>query len=291
VIEPALRDEAFLADLDAARLSAEVFHLWWLGQSGFLIQWQNRHLLLDPYLSDSLTRKYANTDKPHVRMTGRVVDPERLNLIDVVTSSHSHTDHLDGDTLVPLLRTNPDLPLIIPEANREFVLQRLAGVASPRLIGLDAGQCATSSGFKITAIPAAHEKLEKDDKGHFKCLGYIIEFGPWTVYHSGDTLWYDGLVEWLTQWRIDVMLLPINGRDPARGVAGNLNAREAARLAHKAGARLVIPCHYDMFEFNTADPGQFVQAAAELRQACRVLCNGERWSSSDFRNELLRIGK
>ena len=28
-----------------------------------------RHLLLDPYLSDSLTKKYAATDKPHVRMT------------------------------------------------------------------------------------------------------------------------------------------------------------------------------------------------------------------------------
>jgi L-ascorbate metabolism protein UlaG (beta-lactamase superfamily) len=30
--------------------------LWWLGLSGFLIQWQGHHLLLDPYLSDSLTK-------------------------------------------------------------------------------------------------------------------------------------------------------------------------------------------------------------------------------------------
>ena len=72
-------------------------------------------LLLDPYLSDSLTDKYAQTDKPHAGMTERVVAPERLNFIDVATSSHNHTDHLDPDTLGPLLKANPrdgagDLP-------------------------------------------------------------------------------------------------------------------------------------------------------------------------------------
>ena len=33
----------------------------------------DRHLLFDPYLSESLTKKYAQTDKPHVRMTRRAV--------------------------------------------------------------------------------------------------------------------------------------------------------------------------------------------------------------------------
>ena len=57
------------------------------------MQWNDHHLLLDPYLSDSLTRKYAATDKPHVRMTELVIDPARLDFIDAVTSSHNHTDH------------------------------------------------------------------------------------------------------------------------------------------------------------------------------------------------------
>jgi L-ascorbate metabolism protein UlaG (beta-lactamase superfamily) len=54
VIEPALSDDAFLADVAGA--APEVLHVWWLGQSGFLLAWQGSHLLLDPYLSDSLTR-------------------------------------------------------------------------------------------------------------------------------------------------------------------------------------------------------------------------------------------
>ena len=83
------------------------------------------HLLLDPYLSDSLTAKYAATDKPHVRLTARAVDPQSLDMIDVVTSSHNHTDHLDHETLWPLLAANPALTLVIPEANRAFVADRL----------------------------------------------------------------------------------------------------------------------------------------------------------------------
>src|SRR4051794_31159071 len=125
MIKPVLQDEAFLADVAEAREDLANVHLWWLGQSGFLVQWQGRHLLMDPYLSDSLTKKYAQTDKPHVRMTERVVAPEQLDFVDVATSSHNHTDHLDPDTLRSLLKANPRMELVIPEANREFVVNRL----------------------------------------------------------------------------------------------------------------------------------------------------------------------
>src|SRR5688500_14324723 len=100
-------------------------HVWWLGQSGFLVQWRGRHLLVDPYLSDSLTKKYAGTEKPHIRMTERVIAPQKLTFVDVVTSTHNHTDHLDAETLRPILSANSKAKLVIPEANRAFVVDRL----------------------------------------------------------------------------------------------------------------------------------------------------------------------
>jgi L-ascorbate metabolism protein UlaG (beta-lactamase superfamily) len=281
MIAPLLQDDAFLADVQKARIQADGFRLWWLGQSGFLLQWEGKHLMFDPYLSDSLTKKYATTDKPHIRMTERVVAPERLDFIDVVTSSHHHTDHLDAETLVPLLRANPKLELIIPEATREFVVDRLnTMIELPR--GLDAGQFTTVEGFKIHAVPAAHETLEQDEHGRQRFLGYVVEFGGGTVYHSGDTVRYEGMVEWLCRRPIDVALLPINGRAPERRVAGNLNGREAAQLAKDIGARLVIPCHYEMFEFNTASPDEFVATCRQLGQPHRLLRAGERWSSAEL---------
>jgi L-ascorbate metabolism protein UlaG (beta-lactamase superfamily) len=276
VIRPVLKDEAFLADVRAANRDDDDFRLWWLGQSGFLVQWKGSHLLLDPYLSDSLTKKYAATDKPHVRMTERVVDPARLDFIDVVTSSHNHTDHLDGETLGPLLKVNPRLAMIAAEANCEFVANRL-GIDPSFPVGLRDGQLAIVGSFRFTAVPASHEEVSPE------FLGYVVEFGRWRIYHSGDTLLYEGMVERLRPFGVDVALLPINGRAPERRVAGNLNGAEAARLAKSIGARLVIPCHYEMFQFNTADPVEFIRTAESIGQPYHVLQCGERWESAALR--------
>jgi L-ascorbate metabolism protein UlaG (beta-lactamase superfamily) len=281
MIQPALQDDDFLADVMAARDFPGDVHLWWLGQSGFLVQWQNHHLLLDPYLSDSLTHKYAATDKPHVRMTELVVEPERLDFIDVVTSSHNHTDHLDKDTLVPLMRVNPKIQLVVPEANRAFVADRLDIMAETPL-GLDAGERKHFGVFEIEAVPAAHPKLEHDEWGRHKFLGYIVKCGDLKIYHSGDTIRYEGMEAMISCFQPDIALLPINGDNPERGVAGNLNAHEAAALARSIGARVAIPCHYEMFEFNTASPEDFVVACTTLGQPYRVLRAGERWSSSEL---------
>ena len=277
MIQPLQSGDAFLADVRRARKELDTLHMWWLGQSGFLVQWQGRHLLFDPYLSDSLTKKYADTDKPHVRMTARVVAPGRLGFVDVATSTHNHTDHLDAETLGPLREANPDVRLVVPEANRAFAADRL-GVAPETLVGLDAGTSVTVAGFKLTGVPAAHEELEQDEHGRHRFLGYIAEAGPWTLYHSGDTMRYDGMTDVLSAWDVDVAMLPINGKKPERHVAGNLDGPEAAALAKEIGAGLVIPCHYEMFEFNTAPPDAFAEACEKLGQPCRVLEAGERWS-------------
>ena len=275
LIQPLLQDKAFLQDVQAAAADERTLHIWWLGQSGFLLQWQGRHLLLDPYLSDSLTTKYAATDKPHIRMTGRVVAPEKLDFIDAATSSHSHTDHLDADTLGPLLAVSPGLRLVIPEANRAFVADRL-GFDLEMPIGLDEGKSAQVGAFVFTGIAAAHEALETDAQGRHRFLGYVVRCGPWSVYHSGDTVSYGGLAERLKPFNVDVAILPINGSRPERRVAGNLSGSEAAGLARSIDAKLAVPCHYEMFTFNTAPPDEFMAAAAALGQAVRVLRAGER---------------
>ena len=275
--KPYGQGDDFLDDVRSAAGRSEPFHVWWLGQSGFLVQWEGRHLLFDPYLSDSLTAKYAATDKPHVRMTERVIEPERLDFIDVVTSSHNHTDHLDAETLIPLMQVNPSAALVIPEANRQFVADRL-GIDPELPIGLDVGEQAEVAGFHLTGVPAAHEEIERDESGRMTHLGYIAEFGPWTIYHSGDTVRYAGMADRLREWSIDVAFLPINGRSPERRVAGNLDGEEAARLARDIGAQVVIPCHYDMFEFNTASTEPFQAEADRLGQRVVILENGERWS-------------
>jgi L-ascorbate metabolism protein UlaG (beta-lactamase superfamily) len=265
-----IKDGDFIAEVDRYVQDEKHFHLWWLGQSGFLLMWKGQKVLIDPYLSDSLTTKYANTDKPHIRISERVIDPTMLTGISLVTSSHNHTDHLDQETLQPIIKNNPSIRFVIPEANREFVCARL-DIPLGFPLGLSDGKELLVGAFAFHGIAACHNDIERDSQGNSKYLGYVIRFGEWSIYHSGDTILYEGLGECLRPFLIDVALLPINGNKPERKVAGNLNASEAAKLAKSIGAGVVIPCHYDMFAFNTADPKELELRAKEIGQPFHIL--------------------
>ena len=277
LINAILKEEALVAAMDRLLPDVAQAHVWWLGQSGFLLQWKGKRVLLDPYLSDSLTKKYEHTDKPHTRISERVISPELLKQIIVVSSSHNHTDHLDAETLKPILANNPGIQFVIPEANRAFVTERVkCSLDFP--IGLNDGMAVQLDEFSFHGIPAKHNEIDRDEQGHCRYMGYVIRFGNCSIYHSGDTLWFDELPELLRPFSIDLALLPINGNKPERKVAGNLDHIEAVKLAKILGVKTVIPCHYDMFSFNTANVQDFVEEAEKAGQGYRVLSGGERYS-------------
>jgi L-ascorbate metabolism protein UlaG (beta-lactamase superfamily) len=258
VIEPTLADDALLADIAAAR-DPDRLYAWWLGQSGYLIKSRGRHLLIDPYLSDSLTRKYAGTDRAHVRMSRRVVDPARLDFVDVVASTHAHTDHLDGETLAPIVAAGA--ALVCPAANRAIARSR-TGHDPDASLGW--GERATIGGFELEAVPAAHPRLAPE------YAGYVVRCARWRVYHSGDSEVYSGMAR--RAGAVDLALLPING------ALANMSGVDAARVARALPAGLAVPCHYDMFEFNTACPDVFAAECRTLGQPFQILRLGERLS-------------
>ena len=78
---------------------------------------------------------------------------------------------------------------------------------------------------------------------------------------------------WPRSWEqqpFDVLFLPINGRDPARGVPGNMTAAEAVDLAARVRPRYLVPHHYDMFTFNTVAVEVFETEARRLPASSRA---------------------
>ena len=276
MIQPVKRGAELIAEIDAAGGKGPV--LWWLGQSGFAVKHAGAVFYLDPYLSESLTRKYQNTDKPHVRMTECPLEPHSIRHAELILCTHKHSDHLDPGTVPAMLDASPQARVVLPKALAAHA--EAMGIPRARMLPVDAGEAIQAgAGATIHAIPSAHEKLDWTPEHGYPHLGYILEFEGCAIYHAGDCVPYDGLLGWLAPRRPDVALLPINGRDPARGVPGNFSAAEAAQLAVDMGARWVVPTHYDMFTFNTVDVQAFAAHVRGRHPALglRVLRCGERW--------------
>ena len=277
MIEPIRQGPELIDEIARTVPPAGSLVVWWLGQSGFLIKSPQGLLAVDLYLSEHLTKKYEATSRPHVRMTRAPVRGGELQKIDLILASHKHSDHLDPGTIPELLAASPGAMLVLPESINDHAEQ--LGLSRNRLLGVDAGDTLERAGFRVHAVPSAHEDLDADENGRHLYLGFVIEAEGRRLYHSGDTLAYPGLIERLGSDAFDVVFLPINGRDPARGVPGNMTAAEAVDLAMEVRPRFVVPHHYDMFTFNTVPVEVFAAEARRLPSGVkpRVLSCGERW--------------
>lgn len=219
----------------------------WLGQHSFILRLGTQVILVDPFLADLEERLVPPLFKPE----------DAREIVTLVCCTHDHIDHLDPEAVVGL-NLATDCHFLAPRACRDRMLS--LGVAQERLLLLDDQETVTFGDLRVTGIKAAHEDFELDEHGHHAFLGLILESAGVTVYHAGDTVWWEGLQARLSNWRIDLALVPINGRDGPRfraGVLGNMTFQEAADLTAGLRPGLVVPTHYGMFDFNTEDPARF----------------------------------
>ncbi|MFE5318862.1 MBL fold metallo-hydrolase [Paenibacillus sp. NPDC056579] len=246
--------EALRQEIMQTRLPKSTAAIWALGQAGFWIQMENKRLLIDPYLSNSINEA---SQGPWIRKFPPPLSPDSLPDMDAVLCTHHHDDHMDSATLKPLSERQ-GTRFIIPRAHKERLLDW--GFDSARMIGMNHLEVQLVNGLEIKAFAAMHDRFEQDEEGNHLFLGYIIRYGGLSIYHSGDTIGFPELVDWLKDEKVDIALLPINGRDYARtaqGIVGNFNYREAADLAVAIGADLVIPMHFGMFPHNDENPAYF----------------------------------
>ena len=235
--------------------------LFWLGQSGFRLRDPagGPVVFIDPFLTPRDDRAWQAP-----------LGAEALAQADVVLSTHEHVDHLDQPALKQAAaQPGSRFTLVVPRPLVESVTTEL-GLPKERVVGAQPDEPIARDGLTVHPVPARHGINVADaytlgeelSNGLVRYLGYVVELAGVRAYHAGDCIPYDNQVPLVRALRPDVALLPINGRDfyreTERNLVGNMDPREAARLASDIGARVLVPMHWELFPHNRGYPRDLV---------------------------------
>lgn len=245
-----------------------------IGHSSFLLQVYGRKLLVDPVFSKRLIVLRRQ------RRPGVVVDA--LPAIDIVLLTHAHMDHLDMASLRRVIRATRKLtgqtPEVIVPRGVEDLVERLG---FSRIHGLAWWEQIEVQGLKVTMTPCKHWGARMFRDTHRGYGGYVVEGGGQSVYHSGDTAYFDGFSEIGARLRPEVALLPIGAYFPDSYRSVHTSPEEALRGFVDLGAQQMVPMHYGTFCLGREpmeEPLQRLELEAErlgIEGKLKILAEGE----------------
>ncbi len=211
--------------------------LYWLGHSGFLLQWHSTRLLLDPILSSHCTIAK--------RLSAAPLQPHQLGQIDAVVLSHAHYDHMD----LPTLNAIENLAtIVLPRGSEIFLSESLR--TRTKVVGLVPEETfSPTTGVEITAVPAVHNGARNHPfSSSFLANGYIIKVKGVSLYFAGDTGWGEHFAEIRTAHAPQIAILPIGGFEPYFVLKNyHLSPEDAVRAATVLGVEKVFPAHFGTF--------------------------------------------
>ncbi|MGC3992135.1 MAG: MBL fold metallo-hydrolase [Chthoniobacteraceae bacterium] len=207
----------------------------WIGHASFLVQMNGRNLLIDP--------NWAKWLKVIKRIKQPGLELHDLPQIDLVLVTHAHFDHLDRRTLKEVAR---DQPIVVP-----FEVGNLVHDLGFRSVHeLHYWESFEFEGLKITLTPCHHWGARMLHDSHRGFGGFIIEAGGRTLFHCGDTAYFEGFREIGERFPVDIALLPIGAYDPPSGREVHMNPEEAVRAFFDLRAQTLVPMHYGTFRLS-----------------------------------------
>jgi L-ascorbate metabolism protein UlaG (beta-lactamase superfamily) len=245
-----------------------------IGHSSFLLQVHGRKLLVDPVFSKRLI-VLRRQRRPGVMV-------EELPPIDVVLLTHAHMDHLDMASLRRVIRATRKLtgqtPEVVVPRGVEDLVERLG---FSRVHGLGWWEQIEAQGLRVTMTPCKHWGARMFRDTHRGYGGYVVEGGGQSVYHSGDTAYFDGFSEIGAKLKPEVALLPIGAYFPDTYRSVHTSPEEAVRGFVELGAQQMVPMHYGTFRLGREpmeEPLQRLEAEGErlgIKGKIKILAEGE----------------
>lgn len=239
-----------------------------IGHSSFFIQIGGRNVLIDPVFATRLIA-LRRMRRPGVRIS-------YLPPIDLVLLSHAHMDHLNRPSLrrvvAHTLRLTGRAPVaVVPWGVDDLVTD----LGFSRVSTFEWWQGKHLSGLEVTMTPSKHWGARFFKDTHRGFGGYVIRGGGHSVYHSGDTAYFDGFAKIGKRLKPEVGLLPIGAYNPENYRTVHTSPEDALQGFLDLHAERMIPMHYGTFRLSrepVGEPVERLMAAARLANVAEKIC-------------------
>jgi L-ascorbate metabolism protein UlaG (beta-lactamase superfamily) len=230
-----------------------------IGHSSFFIQMAGKNVVIDPNFARWLV-VLKRLKRPGLRL--RDLPP-----IDYVLVSHAHMDHLHRPSLRAIARLtraeSGRAPAIVVPRAVEDLVRRLGYT---QIVELDTWESLKESGLEITHVPSRHWGARMIKDYHRGFGGYVLRSGIHSVYHAGDTAYFEGFREIGKKLKPELALLPIGAYHPPSFRNVHTSPEDALKAFLDLGAKYMIPMHYGTFRLSQEpvhEPVQRLLRAAE----------------------------
>jgi L-ascorbate metabolism protein UlaG (beta-lactamase superfamily) len=223
-----------------------------IGHASFFLQLGGSSVVIDPIFAQWLF-VLKRLRRPGLRI-------QDLPPLDAVLVTHAHFDHLHRPSLRALARVTRHRSgraplLIVPARVRDLVFD----LGYRDVVELDWWQELQLGSTRVTATPAKHWGARVVRDMHRGYGGYVLADGAHSVYHSGDTAYFDGFAEIGRKLNPEIALLPIGAYHPESFRAVHTSPEDALQGFTEMGARHMIPMHYGTFKLSQEPVDEPVQ--------------------------------
>ncbi len=239
-----------------------------IGHSSFLLQVGGKNILVDPNFARWIF-VLKRLRRPGLKL-------RELPAIDAVLVSHAHFDHLHRPSLRAIAwltrrKTGKRPAIIVPRHVRDLV----SDLGYGRTIELNWWQSVQLGSLEITHVPARHWGARIVRDTHRGYGGYVLRSGKQSIYHAGDTAYFDGFREIGERLKPQVALLPIGAYHPDSFRRVHTSPEDAVQAFLDLGARWMVPMHYGTFRLSyepVEEPVERLKADAERRGIEKKIC-------------------
>ena len=238
----------------------------WIGHASFLIQTPEHSILIDP--------NWAKWLKVIKRIKHPGMEIHDLPAIDLVLVTHAHFDHLDRKSLRAVAS---DQAIIVPE----HVGGLVHGLGFRHVQELRHWESFELGSLKVTLTPARHWGARVLHDSHRGFGGFHIEYAGRSVFHCGDSAYFEGFKEIGERLPVEIALLPIGAYEAPTKRDVHMNPEEAIEAFMNLGAKTFVPMHFGTFRLSYEPlhepPERLIRNGAQrqiLEQIC-ILNEGE----------------